>query len=145
MTPRDALLAKIGAQFAQDPAPPPVVSLDEYFGGNHDKECIAPNQVGDGRPSLADFYAHFRRIQERPDVQAVLVGIHGDWVDCEKRPEQWPPAENIHIYTSAAVDEVEQWIAGTAADGAGEGWPYGRHPAAPALAPGHRVVTVYWD
>jgi hypothetical protein len=46
---RDALLAKIQTQYDADPAPPPVVTLDDYFTGNTDEDSIAPNQVCDGR------------------------------------------------------------------------------------------------
>jgi predicted SnoaL-like aldol condensation-catalyzing enzyme len=145
MNAREALLATIQAQAALDPETPPVVTLDEYFADNRDEECIAPNQVGDGRPILADFYSHFQRIQAQSNVQIVLVGIHGDWVEALKYPDMWPAAENIHIYTSASADEVEEWISGLAADGAGEGWPYGKHPAAPEPTPGFKVITVYWD
>jgi hypothetical protein len=145
MNTREQLLAKIQAQVDQDPDTPPVVTLDEYFVGNTDEECIAPNQVGYGRPPLADFYAKFKEIQKRPNVQAVLVGIHGDWIEALKYPESWPAAENIHIYTTSSAEEVEGWISGLESDGAGEGWPYGMHPAAPKPNPGYQVITVYWD
>ena len=145
MNAREDLLAEIQAQSEQDPDVPPVVKLEDYFAGNNDEECIAPNQVGYGRPALADLYARFGEIQQRPDVQVVLVGIHGDWTEAGKYPEIWPAAESIHIYTTASVDEVNQWIQGLASDGAGEGWPYGMHPAAPPPMPGYRVITVYWD
>jgi len=142
---RDQLLAKIQAQYEEDSDVPPVVGLDEYFAGNTEEECIAPNQVGYGRPPLAEIYSRFRQIQQRPDVQEVLVGIHGDWVEAIDDPDMWPAAENVHIYTTASSDEVEEWIAGLEADGAIEGWPYGKHPSAPPLKPGFKVFTVCWD
>jgi hypothetical protein len=142
---RDALFAKIQTQYDADPAPPPVVTLDDYFTGNTDEESIAPNQVGDGRPPLAELYARFKTIQHKPTVQAVLVGIHGDWRTSRKHPQLWPPAENVHIYTTASVKEVEAWISGLAADGAIEGWPYGMHPSAPQPNPGYQVFSVCWD
>lgn len=142
---RDQLLAKIQTQYKQDSKKPPVVDLDEYFEGNTDEESIAPNQVGYGRPSLTELYARFRQIKERADVQDVLVGIHGEWVDAIDDPELWPAAENVHIYTSASRDDVQQWIAGLKADGAIEGWPYGKHPSAPPPKPGFKVFTVCWD
>jgi hypothetical protein len=145
MNTREQLLAKIQAQVRLDPTTPPVVTLDDYFHGNSDEGCIAPNQVGYGRPSLADFYAQFKQIQQRPNVQAVLVGIHGDWTEALTDPGIWPAAENMHIYTTVSAAEVEEWISGLASDGAGEGWPYGMHPAAPRLNPGYQVITVYWD
>jgi hypothetical protein len=119
--------------------------LDEYFTGNSDEWCIAPNQVDDGRPPLADLYARLKEIQQRSDVQGVFVGIHGDWTEALKHPEAWPAAENVHIYTTASAEEVEGWISGLASDGTGEGWPYGMHPAAPVPRAGYRVITIFWD
>ncbi len=124
---------------------PPVVALEEYFAGNTDESSIAPNQFGYGRPSLAEMWARFREIQQKPNVQAVLVGIHDDWVEAKTEPDVWPAAENVHIYTSASSEEVERWIEGLEADGAVEGWPYGMHPAAPKLDPGFEVFSVCWD
>jgi hypothetical protein len=145
MSTREQLLAKIQAQVELDADTPPAVLLDEYFTGNTDEGCIAPNQLGFGRPPLADLYARFKEIQGKPNVQAVLVGIHGDWSEALNDPELWPAAENVHIYTTASEGEIEDWIAGLESDGAGEGWPYGMHPAAPKLKAGYRVMTVYWD
>jgi hypothetical protein len=140
----DQLLAEIQAQYDECPAPPPVVTLDDYFKGNSDEGC-APIQVGFGRPSLAELYARFKVIQQKPNVQAVLVGIHGDWTEAFKYPESWPAAENVHIYTTATAEEVEAWISGLEADGAIEGWPYGMHPSAPQPNPGYQVFSVCWD
>ena len=145
MSMREALLAQIQMQYDQDSKPPPVVTLDDYFMGNTDEGSIAPNQVGYGRPPLAELYARFESIRQKPNVQAVLVGIHGDWTESHKFPESWPPAENVHIYTTASTAEVESWIAGLEADGAIEGWPYGMHPSAPQPNPGYRVFSVCWD
>jgi hypothetical protein len=141
---RDLLLQTLRLQSEANSEAPPVVGLEDYFEDNNDEECIAHNQVGYGRPSLADFYATFRRIQARDNVQTVLVGLHFDWMEAGN-DEYWPAAENIHIYTSASVKEAEDWIAGLGADGILEGWPYGEHPSAPPLKPGYRVLTVCWD
>src|SRR5260221_4377438 len=116
MSVRDQLLAKIEAQHEKNLKIPPVVTLDEYFIGNTEEQSIAPNQVGYGRPCLADLYARFREIQRKPDVQAVLVGIHDDWTAALEHPKLWPPAGNIHIYTTASRQEAEAWLSGFAAD-----------------------------
>jgi hypothetical protein len=54
---RAELVEKIRSLVEQGSAAPPVVELDDYFVGNTDEDSIAPNQIGYGRPSLADFYA----------------------------------------------------------------------------------------
>lgn len=141
---RKALYAKVEALHEIDSEHFPVVSVDDYFIGNDDEESIAPNQWGDGRPSIRDIYDRLKRIEARPDVQGVFVGIHQDWPDAE-RFEQWVPAENIHIYSFAPQDVAEQWIDGLMSDGIGPGWPYGKHAAAPESLDGYHVYTIYWD
>lgn len=142
---RDALLRTIQAAAREDQSAPPVVALDEYFMGNDQEDCIAPNQVGYGRPPLNELYRRLSEIAGRADVQAVLVGIHDDWTEAEKFDDIWPAGDVIHIYTSANKADVEKWIAGLAADGAVKGWPRGRHRSAPEARSGFSVYTVVWD
>jgi hypothetical protein len=145
MSARDALLAKIQAQVEENSKFPPVVTLDEYFIGNETEDSIAPNQVGYGRPALAELYARFKEIQEKPSVQAALVGIHADWTEALKCPDVWPAGDHVHIYTTASAREIEAWIKGLAADVAIKGWPRGAHPSAPTPKPGYKVFSVCWD
>lgn len=130
---------------AQGGKAPPVVPLDAYFDGNPDEESIAPNAWGYGRPPLAQLWARFRAIAQRPDVQLLLVGIHDEGCELPEDSLDWPAAENVHIYTRASAEEVEQWLEGMQADGVIEGWPYGKHASAPAPLPGYSVLTVCWD
>jgi hypothetical protein len=122
----------------------PVVGLDLFFIGNEEEESIAPNQWGDGRPSIATMYETFKKIAARPEVSDVFVGLHPDWndpvfADCV------PPAETVFIVTSANQADVTRWVSGLHADGAGEGWPYGRPCNAPELASGHHLYWISWD
>lgn len=145
MSLREQLLSKLRVQHNKDASTPPVVTLSEYFDGNTDEECIAPNQVGYGRPALADLVARLREIAAKPEVEAVFVGIHSDWLEETAATSGWPPAENIHIFTSATEEEVEVWIAELAADGVIEEWPYGKHPSAPSPSTGYRIFSICWD
>lgn len=127
---------------------PPVVALDLYFAGNADEESIAPNQWGYGRPPIAQMYARFREIAARQEVEKVLVGLHQDWCDydeAEVAAGRFPPAENVHLFTTASAQEVERWIAGMEADGVIAGWPYGKPANAPEPSEGYRVLSVCWD
>ena len=142
---RKELIERIQRAVAVDPAHPPVVPLKEYFDENTQEDCIAPNQVGYGRPSLAELYRVFSDIETRSDVQTVLVGIHGDWEESLKYEDVWPAAENVHILSSAKLSDVEKWVSGLAADGVVKGWPYGKHNDAPDTNPGFNVYTVCWD
>ena len=142
---RNELLAKIQAQYDAHPTSHPIVSLDDYFSDNTDEDSIAPNQVDYGRPDLIDLYAALGEIQKKSEVQAVLIGIDDDWLRTRNNPTVWPPAENIHIYTSAPLAEVDGWISGFMSDGAIEGWPYPMSPAAPEVRSGFKVFSVCWD
>ena len=142
---REALLRKIRAAAGEDASAPVVVGLDDYFLGNDQEDCIAPNQVGYGRPPLQEVYRRFQEIADRADVQAVLVGLHDDWTEAEKFADIWPAGDAIHIYTSASRSDVETWIAGLGADGAVKGWPRGKHRSAPDPGRGCSVYTVVWD
>ena len=142
------MLADIKALLA-DPAlrdcnPPPVLDYVMFFDGNTDEESLAPNQWGYGRPTMAELYARFAQIAQRPDVERVLVGLHGDWDD-PAFADGFPPAENVHIFTTASAAEAEKWIDGMQADGVIEGWPYGKPCNAPEPSAGYAVLSVCWD
>lgn len=90
----------------------------------------------------------FREIAARPEVEKVLVGLHQDWCDYDEQDvaaKRFPPAENVHIFTSASSSDVERWIAGMEADGVIAGWPYGQPGNAPQPASGYAVFSVCWD
>ena len=123
---------------------PPVVDFHLYFEGNTEEECIAPNQWGEGRPPIAELYARFMEIAARPNVERVLVGLHSDWND-EDYADTFPPAENVHIFTSASKSEVESWLSGLCSDGVLKGWPYGKPRGAPEPAKGYAIFSVCWD
>lgn len=142
---RKALLDKLLALDELDAEHLPVVTLEDYFEGNTDEECIAPNPWGEGRPSVREIYARFRQVASRDDVAGVHVGLHHSWGEALE-DEVWPAAENIHVIASVDQDTANEWIAGLHADGilAGD-WPCGRHAAAPVVPEGFRLYTVYWD
>ena len=142
---RQKLIDKIQQLYDQKPDIPPVVQLDEYFSGNTNEECIACNQVGYGRPPLTQFYECLKTIAQKPEVQTILVGLHSDWEEVYDDPDIWPAAENIHIYTSASAEIVKEWVSGLTVDYVYEGWPYGAHPAAPALKQSFKIYSLCWD
>ncbi|MCH8622555.1 hypothetical protein [Undibacterium sp. TS12] len=123
---------------------PPVVDFHLYFSGNSVEDCIAPNEWGFGRPSIAELYARFKEIAAKPDVEKILVGLHTDW-NYSGFVDDFPPAENVHIFTSASQSEVEKWIEGMWADGVVTGWPYGKPKNAPEPSAGNMVFSVCWD
>lgn len=71
---RKALLEKIAKLDEIDSKHFPVATIDDYFLGNDQEDSIAPNQWGDGRPSVRELYARLKEIEARPDVQGFFVG-----------------------------------------------------------------------
>ena len=124
--------------------PPPAVDYLLFFEGNTEEESIAPNQWGEGRPPIVEIFRRFQEIANRSDVERILVGLHFDW-NHEHYAEGFPPAENVHIFTSASRSEVESWLSGLQADGVVKGWPYGKPSDAPEPSKGYSVLTVCWD
>ena len=123
---------------------PPVVDFNLFFEGNGEEESIAPNGWGYGRPPIHEMYSRFKTIALRTDVHQILVGLHHEWNDAEYA-DTYPPAGNVHIFTSAGREDVEQWIDGLGADGVVVGWAQGQPVNAPALPPGDVVYSVCWD
>jgi hypothetical protein len=123
---------------------PPAVDYVLFFDGNTDEESIATNQWGDGRPAIADIYKRVQEIAKRSDVERILVGLHFDW-DHEHYADSFPPAENVHIFTTASTSEVESWLTDMHTDGVIKGWPYGKPKNAPEPSNGYGVLSVCWD
>jgi hypothetical protein len=120
--------------------PPPVVTVDEFFSGNEDNESIAVNLLD--HPGVAFFYERLRAIQQRQDVNSVLVNIY----DLEPIISGgWPYAENIHVLTTAPEEQVQAWAEELQSDGAAEGWPYGRPEAAQEPEGSYKWWWFSWD
>ena len=149
----------------------PVVSLEEFFEGNDDYgsigcnldgPCVEPAPAVIGwqakvkawlgpklpatqpaptapHPGPQGFYQILKAVRERDDVQEVLVEID-DYEGLD-----WPFSEVVYVLTSAFVQEVEGWVKDLFPDEVAEGY-FGEKPArAPALRPGYRVYSVWWD
>ena len=144
MQEREQLLEKIQELIDENEGDLPFVSLDDFFVGNNDEASIAPEQVDDGRPSLAEMYTQLKWIEGRPNVYSVLVSIHEDWEMSLNNREVWPAADMIHIYAMAPLSDAEKWVE-TLHCRIYEGWIYGMPLAAPSVPPGYNVYTLYWD
>ena len=83
-------------------APRPLLTVDEFFEGNAEVGSIGCNL--EGAPAPDEFYALFRAIAERPDVNDVRVQITAFDV-----PE-WPFSDTVYIMTSATPEEVATWF-----------------------------------
>lgn len=144
---RKQLLAKLTQLQLEDANIPPIVSLDEYFEDNIVEDCIACNQVGYGRPHLKELYGHFQKIQQKEEVQTVMVGLHFDWAEAFNNIRDWPYAENIYIYANVSIDILTDWVdlEYIKADCVINGWLYGEHPSVLKPNLGFNVFTICWD
>ncbi len=170
MTRRDQLITRIKRQKESVDGPTrPVVSLEEFFVGNEDYGSIGcnldmphdnppPDDQGWLRrilrpqpvrpvptaphPGPQGFYKVLRAVQERTDVQDVLVEI--DDLD-EADGRFWPFSEVVYVLTKAHLQDVEAWVAALFPDEIREGY-FGDKPSlAPDLLPGYRVYAAWWD
>ena len=146
---RAKLLTKVFDQGFRTPdsnhsQPPPLVTLEDFFEGNHCKRSIAPNLANE-HPGLEFFYEYLKNIRACDDVQDVSVNIFDLTDIIFSRPDGWPYTENIHILTSASKETVELWAKELFSDGAIEGWPYGKSPIAPEPHKGYRWWSIAWD
>ena len=122
-------------------APPPVVSLEDFFVGNEDYGSIGCNLSEHPGPQF--FFERLKEIRLGGSVQDVLVEVS----EVEEGDESmWPFSDRIYILSSAAKEEVAGWVAGLMPDEVGEGFAYGDPPAsAPGLREGVKVYGVWWD
>jgi len=139
VSPPGSLLSRIREQGFPEDGARPVVTLEEFFEGNDDLGSIGCNLTE--HPGPQRFYAVLRDVRGRGDVQDVLVAITEDMGD-----DEWPFSDSIYVVTSASREQVAQWVAELQPDPlGGEGYFPTAPGAAPALKPGFRVYTLWWD
>lgn len=121
--------------------PPPVVSLEDFFVGNEDYGSIGCNLPAHPGPQF--FFERLKEVRARRDVQDVLVEVQ----EVEEGDESmWPFSDRVYVLSSAAREDVAEWVAALMPDEVEEGFGYGERPAsAPELRPGMRVYGVWWD
>jgi hypothetical protein len=121
--------------------PLPVVSLEDFFIGNEDYGSIGCNLSE--HPGPQGFFETLKEIRLRDDVQDVLVEIN----EVEEADEtMWPFSDRIYILTSAAKEEVADWVSPLMPDEIEEGYAYSETPhSAPTLREGMKIYGVWWD
>jgi hypothetical protein len=120
--------------------PMPLLTLDEFFEGNTDEECIGPNQWGYGRPPIAELAARLREIDRREDVVWTRVQLHPETVETA---DGSLTAEGIAVCTYAEEEVCAQWVDGFEADVfLGLADSYSDVPKVPE---GTAIWSVVWD
>ena len=56
----------------------PLLTLDEFFGGNTAEDSIAPNDWGYGRPSISEIWDLMRNLENNPDIAWIRIELHND-------------------------------------------------------------------
>ncbi|MDQ2730251.1 MAG: hypothetical protein M3Y56_01215 [Armatimonadota bacterium] len=148
---RNAAVQKILKQGMPDGRGPlPVLSLEDFFIGNHDEGSIGCNLRK--HPGIDHFYKALLGIRNREDVQDVLIEVidlneldSEEYQDEEDEGAEWPFSERVYLLTTATVQQVEGWVQELGPDDVAEGWSSGKPPAAPVPNDGFGVISVWWD
>jgi len=90
----------------------PLLTLDEFFNGNTNEDSIAPNQWGEGRPSLAEIWAVLQKTESMPNMAWVRIVLHND-----TEIEEYNGKEILKLYgdtialcTTAQPMEIEKLV-----------------------------------
>ncbi|MFD6099333.1 hypothetical protein ACFVWN_15520 [Nocardiopsis flavescens] len=117
----------------------PLLTLAEFFDGNDDEECIAPNRWGYGRPPLSVLAGRLRGIERRADVAWVRVQPHPETVEAERLS-----GEAVAVCTAAGERECAAWVEGLESDGVVAGL-VDDYREVPPVPEGMAVWSVVWD
>lgn len=141
MQKREHLLDNIKFLIEENDGELPLISLDDFFEGNHDEGSLGIEQNG---PSIDQVYKKLKQIEKLPNVCSVLVEIHDDWEMSLNNAEVWPAAQNVYVYTMAQLRVIRQWTVGLPCH-IYEGWIESMPLAAPSVPPGYLVYTLHWS
>ena len=119
----------------------PLVTLEEFFVGNDDDGSIGCNLLRS--PDLRIFFATFKLIRARPDVENVLVAIT-DYE--EENKASWPFSDAVYIFTDANKADIQLWVEGLQADDVVELTPTELAKShAFQFEPDTKIWMVWWD
>lgn len=116
----------------------PVVSLEEFFGGNDDIRSIGRNLAR--HPGINRFFSILRKIRSRPDVQDVLIEIH----EADESDEAaWPFSRQVFLVTTVPLRTVETWLLDLQPSEVkpGQSLPSG----SPSPEAGYDVFAAWWE
>ncbi len=127
----------------------PLLTLDEFFDGNTDEYSIAPNQWGDGRPSLDEMWERLRKIEQMPNVAWVRVSLHDDTEITENNGTEVLnlAGDSIIVCTDMISGELEEiidceWLC---SDGVIESESALYYSRIPAIPENYHCLEIVWD
>lgn len=129
----------------------PLLTLDEFFGGNTAEDAIAPNDWGYGRPPVAEIWDLFREMEQRPEIAWIRVALHDDTMDSFNDTEEFTLyGDFIVVCTSmqgAALEELAD--CGRLCSGGAEEWEVSdldsTYCCIPPVPDGFRCFAIVWD
>jgi len=126
-----------------------LVTLDEFFDGNHDEFSIAPNQWADTpRMSVREMYQVLKTLQARKDVEAVYVLIHQNLTAAEMEADHqlWVAGECVYVVGTIEPAIIENHIVGFEHTWVLEGWGFEEKPEHfPQSSGDAKVYAIAWD
>lgn len=90
----------------------PLLTLDEFFKGNKEEDSVAPNQWGEGRPSIAEIWDILQKIESMSNIAWVRVSLHDD-TQIEKDDEKeilTLAGDSIILCTNMQSSELEKLV-----------------------------------
>ena len=137
-------------RFEEDEEKLPLLTLDEFFEDNEAEDSIAPNEIDEGRPTLAEMYNYFNDLESMDGIDWIRVELHDDtYLDDEEEILELA-GESILIATSLSeeviVDKVHSyWLC---ADGVSS-FDYEElsdyYTNIPELPEGSNFYEICWD
>ena len=130
----------------------PLLTLDEFFEGNTAEDSIAPNQWGEGRPSISEIWDLMRELEKRPDIAWIRVELHDDTeiTGYDEEEKLVLAGESIVICTSLQGSELEtlakcEWLC----SGGAEEWAASElssfYSCVPPVPDGFHCCCIVWD
>ena len=129
----------------------PLLTLDEFFKGNTEEDSIAPNQWGEGRPSLSEIWHMLQKIELIPNIAWVRVALHDDTQIEEYDEEEilTLAGDSIILCTNMQPSELEKmvnckWLC---SDGVIEIEPsqLDIYSCIPSIPEGFKCLEIVWD
>lgn len=119
-----------------------LVTLEEFFTGNGDPRSIAPTLRG--AVPLTRFATVLHSLRARPDVQAVLIQVE-PLAEGEYQLGQWPTAGGVHIFGQLSGADIDEHVAGLAAEPAIGPLPVTELPDGTPAGADAAEYALWWD
>ena len=130
----------------------PLLTLDEFFEGNTAEDSIAPNDCGDGRPSIAEIWELMRELEKRPDVAWIRIELHDDKeiAEYEGKEVLVLAGESLVVCTSLSAPELEklarcEWLCSGGAEEWEESEMDSIFSCRPPVPDGFHCFAIVWD